>query len=175
MKHTSGSGKTPTTLPSQPAKGCNEDSSGKVLDKYKCPEDEDGNPTLVPGWCGVHVTQYQKNMEDGPGDTSQYRFDVQLYDSKKSLIGFGNVLQVADTKEVGVPSGLPYVFTVGTENNKPYPIDSDAVLMSYNGQQWGSNDQKHFCNFGSYNDGKREGDCGFDCFNITTSLGNEKL
>lgn len=42
-------------------------------------------------------------------------------------------------------------------------VDNDAVLFKYGAQAWGSNDQEHHCNFGAYDSGNREGDCGFSC------------
>ena len=59
---------------------------------------------------------------------------------------------------VGVTSALPLVLIVTAQN-----VDDDAVLFAYGDQSWGSNDQPHQCNFGAYDSGKREGDCGFSC------------
>ena len=42
-------------------------------------------------------------------------------------------------------------------------VDDDAVLFNYGDESWGSNDQPHHSNFGSYDSGKREGDTGFSC------------
>ena len=42
-------------------------------------------------------------------------------------------------------------------------VDDDAVLFKYAEQHFGSNDQDHQCNFGKYDNMKREGDCGFTC------------
>lgn len=42
-------------------------------------------------------------------------------------------------------------------------VDNDVVLFTCWGQDWGSNDQVHHSNFGSYDSGKREGDTGFSC------------
>ena len=51
----------------------------------------------IPGWCGVHVKQYQKN--EGPvgsdGGTSEYRLDVNLYDDIQDPIGSVSLLSIA--------------------------------------------------------------------------------
>jgi hypothetical protein len=113
------------------------------------PENENG---YAPGWCGMHVTQHQK--PDPSKD--KYRFDVKLFDVNENLIG--EVLdQVAD-KIIEVPSKLPHVMLVEAGN-----VDNDAVLFKYAEQHFGSNDQAHHCNFGAYDNMKREGDCGFTC------------
>lgn len=110
-----------------------------------------------PGWCGVHITQYQKN--EGPGlDTENYRFDVILYDSDQELVGELELLSIPSGETQQVGSTLPYTFGVTAPDT-----DDDAVYMSYNGQSWGSNDQGHQCNFGAYDSGTRNGDCGFSC------------
>ncbi|KAH3919234.1 hypothetical protein HBH56_030490 [Parastagonospora nodorum] len=109
------------------------------------------------GWCGVHIRQYQKNQGEGI-DTSVYRFDVELFDGDQEVVG--------DYELAGIPSGqtkqfgsrLPMTFGI-----KAPDVDGDAVYMSYNGQSWGSNDQEHHCNFGKYDGGHRDGDCGFSC------------
>lgn len=45
----------------------------------------------LPGSCGVHVTQYQKNegpaAANGVGGTSNYRFDITLFDDNQVRIG----------------------------------------------------------------------------------------
>jgi hypothetical protein len=42
-------------------------------------------------------------------------------------------------------------------------VDNDLVCFWYSNQWWCSNDQQHHCNFGNYDGGKREGDCGSTC------------
>ncbi|KAI0132943.1 hypothetical protein BJ170DRAFT_730966 [Xylariales sp. AK1849] len=126
--------------------------------------DDPGDPdhgtdtqAYVPGWCGVHVTQYQKN--EGPGgNTADYRFDVTLYDANQEEIGSASLLDVPSGQTRGVDSALPFVFEITAGN-----VDNDAVLMAYAGQNFGSNDQEHHCNFGKYDSGSRNGDCGFSC------------
>jgi hypothetical protein len=113
--------------------------------------------TAHGGWCGVHITQYQKN--EGPGlNTENYRFDVILYDADQELVGENELLSIPSGQTQQVPSTLQYTFGVTAPN-----VDGDAVYMSYNGQSWGSNDQDHHCDFGKYDSGHRDGDCGFSC------------
>lgn len=109
------------------------------------------------GWCGVHIRQYQKNQGEGI-DTSVYRFDVELFDGDQENVGGHELAGIpsGQTKQFG--SRLPMTFGV-----KAPDVDGDAVYMSYNGQSWGSNDQEHHCNFGKFDSGHRDGDCGFSC------------
>lgn len=109
---------------------------------------------FTPGWCGVHVTQYQKPR---PG-IDNYTLDVKMFDSAGNAIGEVNGADAPAGVGVGVTSALPYVLMVTAQN-----LDADAVLFAYGAQNWGSNDQEHFCDFGAYDGGKREGDCGFTC------------
>lgn len=111
----------------------------------------------APGWCGVHVTQYQKN-EPNSNPTGDYKFDITIKDDSGATIGtnFGAVAQ--DGVGVEVTSKLPWVLIVAAQK-----VDDDAVLFKYSDQSWGSNDQPHYCNFGGYEDGNRDGDCEFEC------------
>lgn len=109
------------------------------------------------GWCGVHITQHQKNEGDGLY-TENYRFDVTLFDNDQEIVGDQELLSIASGYTYQVGSTLPYTFGITAPN-----LDSDAVYMSYNGQKWGSNDQQHKCNFGGYDSGSRQGDFGFSC------------
>ena len=110
-----------------------------------------------PGWCGVHITQYQKN--EGPGfNMENYRFDITLYDGDQELVGEQDLLSIPSGQTNQVGSTLPYTFGVTAPDT-----DDEAVYMSYNGQSWGSNDQDHHCSFGAYDSGARSGDCGFSC------------
>lgn len=121
----------------------------------------DASAAYAPGWCGVHVTQYQKN--EGPagtpsGGTSNYRLDVKLYDANKNEIGRIDAADAAPPNGVGVSSKLPLVFVVTPGN-----VDNDPVTFNYGTQSWAYADAAHPCNFGRFNNGKREGDCGFSC------------
>ena len=119
-----------------------------------------------PGWCGVHVTQYQKNEGAGK-DPSQYRLTVTIADGEGINVnvpegaapGQNTYVQAPDKQWVQMTSRLPSSLSV-----KAGPTDNDPVWFSYPGNtDWSSKDQAHHCNFGSYDSGKREGDCGFTC------------
>ena len=111
----------------------------------------------VPGWCGLHVTQYQKH-EPKSNPTGDYKLDITIKDATGAIIG-GTTGAVAKAGVgVGIDSRLPFVLTVTAQN-----VDNDPLLFKYADQSWGSNDQAHHCNFGAYDGGNRDGDCGFNC------------
>ncbi|MCJ1264481.1 hypothetical protein MMC22_004353 [Lobaria immixta] len=124
--------------------------------------------TYSGGWCGIHVTQYQKNEPgDGPQDNNpEYQLSVCVFDGNGVLLN----------QYPGAPQGTCGVFVA--LNGQPQPIDtalpnilyvtagavdSDAVLFNYGEQNWGSNDQEHHSKFGAYDSGSRQGDTGFSC------------
>ena len=110
---------------------------------------------FVPGQCGVHVTQFQKN-QNGVG--ADYKFEVIIKDAVGAIIGGDSGLVIPDfgsapvSNEVG---GLPnqLVLTVGS-------VDADPVQFSYNGATFSSSNG---CSTGGYENGDREMDCGFAC------------
>lgn len=114
----------------------------------------------APGWCGVHVVQYQKN--EGPpgtnGGTNNYRLDVYIYDNDQNEIGRIEKADASPPGGLGVTSKLPYVLIV-----TPGAVDDDPVTFKYAAQSWAYADVAHHCNFGGYENGNREGDCGFTC------------
>ena len=109
------------------------------------------------GWCGVHVTQYQKH-EANSNPTGDYKLDITIKDASGATIGTNYGAVAPNGVGVGVTSKLPWVLVVTAQ-----AVDDDAVLFRYADQAWGSNDQEHHCNFGGYEDGNRDGDCGFQC------------
>ncbi len=112
----------------------------------------------VPGWCGVHVTQYQKNEDPAGSDggTSEYRLDVSLSDNIQDPIGSVSHLSVPGGVYEGIDSQLPDVFEVEVGG-----ADGQPVFFMYNGQAWDSGDSQ--CSMGGYNGGSRQMDCGFSC------------
>lgn len=118
------------------------------------------------GWCGMHVTQYQKN-EPGFSSTSNnpnYILSVCIYDAKQVRLnqfpgekGCGQFVALTGQAEA-IDTALPHLMyvTVG-------PVDDSPLLFTYGDQDWGSNDQAHRSNWGAYDSGKREGDTGFRC------------
>lgn len=110
----------------------------------------------TPGWCGVHVKQYQKNEPSNPGPN--YLFDIAIFDAAGGKIGGVERAQAPAFQGVVVTSQLPYTLIVTAEN-----VDRDPVLFDYAGQHWAYADAAHHCNFGAYDSGARQGDCGFSC------------
>ena len=112
----------------------------------------------APGWCGVHVTQYQKN--EGPSGSSsgnsEYRLDVSLKDALQDVVGGVTLLSLPGGTFSGIDSQLPNVFEVEVGG-----VDSEPVLFQYTGQSWSSNDGQ--CSVGGFDSGSRQIDCGFNC------------
>ncbi|KAL8727518.1 MAG: hypothetical protein Q9166_005989 [cf. Caloplaca sp. 2 TL-2023] len=107
-----------------------------------------GGSNYTPGWCGVHVTQYQKENPSDP--SSHYHLDVTLYDGAQKEIGKVTNQDAPAGESVGITNALPWVFIVTARN-----VDNDAVRFEYADQSWKSNNQKHHCKFGDYKDGNR--------------------
>jgi len=108
----------------------------------------------VPGWCGMHIQQYQ--IGEGPGDTSQYRLTIELFDANHAPLGGVNTANVPDGGSVDVGSALPNVYIAAVAY-----VDSDPVLFAYGGQKFDSSSPQ--CSMGEYDNGSRQGDCGFTC------------
>lgn len=106
-------------------------------------------------WCGVHVTQYKKDV-GAANPLDEYQLSVTIFDS------FDSPLSVA-TKQPGdktlvIDSSLPYPLLVNDD-------DPDAICFWYNDQWWCSHDSDHQCKQGDW-DGPtktRNIDCGFKC------------
>lgn len=109
---------------------------------------------FASGQCGAHIVQYQKN--EGPGDQSQYRLQINLYDAGHAEAGDIAPTDATPDAPVDVDGPLPYVFeaTVGF-------VDSDPIQFHYGGQFWESTGAQ--CSMGKYDSGSRNGDCGFSC------------
>ena len=116
------------------------------------------NKRYVTGWCGLHVTQYQKN--EGPagsdGGTSEYRLDLTIFDAVQDPIGGVSKLSVPGGVFTGIDSQLPDVLEVLVGG-----ADAQPVRFQYNGQAWTSADGQ--CSTGDYDSGSRNIDCGFNC------------
>lgn len=140
-------------------------SAGDSSEPPKCDNAyNDVSPTTnsagyAPGNCGIHVTQYQKN-EGNENPLPYYQLQVTIKDAANTQIGFATKQMV--NPAMIIHSKLPYqvYVSVGT-------VDTDVVCFWYSDQWFCSNDQAHKCNFGAYDSGKREGDCGFSCPNPT--------
>ncbi|KAI8624532.1 hypothetical protein F5Y19DRAFT_480554 [Xylariaceae sp. FL1651] len=108
--------------------------------------------SYVPGQCGIHVTQWQKN-ENGVG--AEYQFDVVVKDAIQEIIGGASRRPIPDFQSSAIDSRLNYtvVLTVGS-------VDSDPVNFAYAGHRFSSSNG---CSTGGYDGGNREMDCGFQC------------
>lgn len=121
------------------------------------PADSDASSTTsapTSGWCGIHVTQYQK---PNPA-TDNYKVDVSIYDDNGALIGRVAGADAPGGERVYVISTLPDVLSITLGK-----VDADVVLFNYGTDAWGSKAQDHYCSFGGYGGGNRNGDCGFTC------------
>lgn len=113
-----------------------------------------GTPKYKPGWCGLHITHYQK--PDPSKDP--YSINVVLEDADSMIIG--NTLGTVESRNPIVVPGfggqLPVQLIVTMGN-----VDKDPVQFAYGDQNWDSDSSQ--CKMGKYDHGKREGDCGFNC------------
>ena len=128
------------------------------ISNYNPPTTQGG---FAPGWCTMHVVQYQKN-EYGTGD--QYAFDVVIFDNNKVEIGSVQKEAVDPTSlSISVDSALPNAVVIIAGN-----VDSDNVEFKYGDQDWKSLDGSHQDDFAGtpnwgYENGNRKGDMGFNC------------
>ncbi|KAH7079682.1 hypothetical protein FB567DRAFT_449403 [Paraphoma chrysanthemicola] len=103
-----------------------------------------------PGWCGVHVIQYQKP------DPSKDQYSLEV-----TALNDANENKIGEFKKGGptasVTSKLPLTLEIKTGG-----VDADAVRFAYGSQSWDSNDKSR-CSVGKYDNGKRQMDCGFTC------------
>lgn len=124
-------------------------------------------PTFAPGWCGMHVTQYQKNEDSGPNANSpDYLIDVSIFDANQNPIQIHDCNDCGTTARTIALNGAANVFKTDLPVDMIVTlgaVDDDAILFNYGDQSWGSNDQPHHSNWGAYDNGKREGDTGFSC------------
>lgn len=104
----------------------------------------------APGWCGVHVTQYQK---PNPSKDS-YSLEANLFDANENKIG-GTSGKVGPT--LSLTSKLPLTLEIKTGH-----VDADPVTFAYGSQTWTSDDKSR-CKVGKYDSGDRDMDCGFTC------------
>lgn len=103
------------------------------------------------GYCGVHVTQYQKA---NPAVDS-YALDITIYDANQAVVGLtGGPWPSANG--VNLYSQLPWALGVYTG-----AVDEDPVYFAYADQSWNSFYEQ--CTFGLYDGGQRSMDCGFFC------------
>lgn len=135
---------------------------------------------MVSGWGGIHFIQYQKQDPDVTDQTPDgaYHLDVRMFDSATfangtkrtpSLIGAVYGATAFGGKAITVNNTTPWPLTVTSPEGS---VDADGLVCSFNGATW-KTDQQPQCNMGhttddGYEDGKRNGDCGFSIPVITT-------
>lgn len=116
---------------------------------------DDGELGYVPGMCGVHVVQYQKN-EPRVNPNPDYKFDITIYDNDHYQIGEVLFVDAPNAVGVNVDSQLPDVLIVTAG-----AVDSDPVSFAYAGNIWDS--AGDWCDAAAYNRGMRQIDCDFPC------------
>ncbi|KAI3331439.1 hypothetical protein HD806DRAFT_529232 [Xylariaceae sp. AK1471] len=110
----------------------------------------------MPGHCGVHVTQWRKNLSwNEVGD--DYQYDVSIKDGFNRWLNATIRLAIPDLETANVYSDLPAPLKIygGV-------IDSDPVVFEYIGFKFSSS-QKQYCSTGRYTQDTRDMDCGFSC------------
>lgn len=131
-------------------------------------------PDYIQGWCGYHLTQYQKNEDEDTNPTANYEFEVTVFEAstdqnehKPKVIGTLGKTQIANGASANVTGDMPNPLVVSVEKDA---VDSSPVDFSYAGTSWTSKDKYSGgdrCATGSkddgYQNGKREFDCGFSC------------
>ncbi|KAL9042181.1 MAG: hypothetical protein Q9180_000780, partial [Flavoplaca navasiana] len=89
---------------------------------------------------------------------AHYRLDITVYYNNQDKIGEVLGAEAPAGKAVNVNSKLPFVLLVTAQEE-----DADPVLFDYANKHWAYADVAHGCNFGQFDAGDREGDCGFSC------------
>ncbi|KAL8864785.1 MAG: hypothetical protein Q9174_007222 [Haloplaca sp. 1 TL-2023] len=112
-------------------------------------------PGYAKGQCGVHVTHYQI-----PKDDDKYYLEAKIKDAYG--VEIGNLDKTDATEPVDVSSALPSVLVItAAKPGSSKDPDSAPLQFAYAGDTWSSDDKRG--NFGGYENGNREGDCGFPC------------
>ena len=111
----------------------------------------------APGWCGLHVIDYQI-----PKGGSFYSIEADIFDNTGVPIGYQPETDAQNTINIDSALPIPLQITRPQPGSSSDP-DTAVILFNYGSQAWGSDDQAHQCNFGGDQDGSRSGDCGFSC------------
>lgn len=84
----------------------------------------------------------QKNegpaASDGNKATSDYRFDIEIFDANQNSIAKVSAADAPGDQAVNLQGPLPSPLVVEAQN-----VDSDPVLFSYKGDNWDSTDTSH--------------------------------
>jgi hypothetical protein len=107
--------------------------NGPIPDSSSAPA-ETSSLNYIPGWCGLHVTQFQKNDPDS-NPTGNYLLSITIFDAAQKQIGHVKRADAPAGQGVGLTSALPWVLITTAQN-----VDDDVVLFAYADQSWGSND-----------------------------------
>lgn len=81
------------------------------------------------GHCGIHVTQYQKEIANDPA--SRYHPDVTPHDNDSNNISYLTGAEALAIQAVNLYSRLPLVMPVTCQNVEVVP-----VLFAYGSQSW---------------------------------------
>ncbi|EEH19274.2 hypothetical protein PABG_01593 [Paracoccidioides brasiliensis Pb03] len=90
------------------------------------------------GWCGLHITQYQKNQNQKGWKTGKdFEFDVKIFDAEQKEIGSAKREKANTGKSFGIGSMLPYKLIVTAGK-----YDSSPIEFAYAGAHWDSDNRK---------------------------------
>ena len=93
------------------------------------------------------------------GDTKYY-LEAQIKDANQ--IEIGHLDKTDATESVNVNSALPLVLIItAAKPGSSADPDGAPLQFAYGADKWSSDDTR--CKFGGYQNGNREGDCGFAC------------
>lgn len=117
----------------------------------------------APGWCGIHISQYQKN-DLAANPLPEYQAAISIFD------GAGNALAYATKQPIDpaiiIKSKLPYDLIVADSSK------GDDLCFWYGDQYWCTDDTNvHHCVMGGWDGATkaRQGNCGFSCPNPTSN------
>ncbi|PGG96126.1 hypothetical protein AJ79_09723 [Helicocarpus griseus UAMH5409] len=108
------------------------------------------------GQCGIHIIQYQKNQK-AHKTGKDFQFDIEVFDGRQKSMGGVKKKKAPNGKKFNVKSKLPHLVVVTA-----HAFDDSAIDFAYAGAKWNSK-QKKLCKMGKYDNGRRQGDCGFPC------------
>ncbi|KAL8637005.1 MAG: hypothetical protein Q9226_009172, partial [Calogaya cf. arnoldii] len=112
-------------------------------------------PGYTKGQCGVHITHYQI-----PNGDNKYYLEAQI--KVAAHVEIGHLDKTDATESVNVNSALPLVLVItAAKPGSSKDPDGAPLQFAYGADSWSSDDAR--CSFGGYEDGNREGDCGFAC------------
>ncbi|KAJ5151252.1 uncharacterized protein N7482_010504 [Penicillium canariense] len=116
---------------------------------------------FFPGWCTIHITQFQPDQyKQGTHENFEYINPLNEYQLAVTLLDGEGIARAYATKQ-------PVDGALAIESNLTYPLivqdsykgddNKDMLSFWFNNQWWLEVDQKHECNIGAFDNGKREG------------------